>query len=555
MSRWIAPVIAAIAWSLATLTSSPARAQEPGDAKCQAQQLAKKLSSGVIPDMLGCALKPTLLVLRRFDHVPAVSEVAGPPPVGIIVSQTPPAETPRRPDTPITLNYSDGSVEERPPPPPVSNLSVSVTLDPSPPYKAGDVVLFWIVVGNTGVEPIPFVRVSVQLTNLTTVSVNPNFPDSCQQMPCDVLALPPQSNVSVFYRARIGDEKTFRNLIRAVSRPSDSDTSDNSVIVEQSVDSPTATPPQTRADVSVEVASEHEDTRQPGDPITFRLRIHNAGPDVASNVLVDLTPENVSLEKVTGDCPELPCTLGSIAPNEDASLQVLAKLGTAGPFRSLVRATSGDDPDNSNNSRAYEGTIRSVPRRGVADLSVTLTRMPANSPRQGEAAQIAFSVHNAGPDAATDVALATTSENASVLALSQACATSPCTIAAGSDITVELHTRLDSVGPFMGRLQVSSAQRDPDPSNNSAAFAGEVLPKQERPWIWIVITVLGVIGAGIATHAIRKWRWSRMIGVKSRLDRGGEVKIGPIDIVIPIEVRMRVDTGEVHASPIPMSDA
>jgi uncharacterized repeat protein (TIGR01451 family) len=571
--RWIAPVIAAIVWSLATSTSSPVRAQEPGDTKCQAQDPAAKLSSGVIPDMIGCALKPTLVVLRRYDHIPVTAEIAGPPPGGSIVSQTPPAETRRRSDTQITLNFSDGSAAETapppPPPPPVPspapNVRVSVTTEPSPPYKTGDVVKFWVVVGNTGVEPIPFARVSMQLTNLTTVSVNPTFPTSCQQIPCDLRSVPPGANVSVFYRARIGVENSFRNVITVMPRPPDSDTSDNSVTVEGPVESPSTTGgdsnngddtvSQAPADVSVEIASEQTDTHLPGDPIAFRIRIHNAGPRAATNVLVDLTDENVSLQEVTGDCSNLPCTLGNIAPAGEASLRVLARLGTAGLFRSLVRATSQDDPDESNNTKAYAGTIRSVPPRGIADLSVTLTWMPTKSPRQGESAPIAFSVHNAGPDLATNVDLTTSLENATVLGLSQACETSPCTIAAASSIAVELHTRLDSVGPFMGRLKASSAQQDPDPSNNSAAFAGEVLPKREIPWIWIAVAVLGVIGAGIAAHAIRKSHWSRMIEVRSRLDRREDVKVGPIDIVIPIEVRTRVEPGEMHSSLIPISDA
>ena len=272
--RWIAPVISAIAWSLATSTSPPARAQLPlGDTKCQAQQLAAKLSSGVIPDMIGCALKPTLVVLRQYDHIPVTAEVAGLPPVGSIVSQTPPAETRRRTDTQITLNYSDGRAAgpapPPPPPPPVAspapNARVSVTTEPSPPYKTGDVVKFWVVVGNTGVEPIPFARVSMQLTNLTTVSVNPTFPTSCQQIPCDLQSVPPGANVSVFYRGRIGSEKSFRNVITVITRPPDSDTSDNRVTVEGPVESPAESPPtsggesnngsdtvlQARADVSV----------------------------------------------------------------------------------------------------------------------------------------------------------------------------------------------------------------------------------------------------------------------------------------------------------------
>src|SRR4051812_44229192 len=105
----IATIHAAIALSLAAAAFSPAARAQDSDAKCRAEQLQAKLSSGVIPDMIGCALEPTLVVLRRNDHIPSTEATSGPPPAGTIVAQTPPADTARRTDTRMTLNYSDGT--------------------------------------------------------------------------------------------------------------------------------------------------------------------------------------------------------------------------------------------------------------------------------------------------------------------------------------------------------------------------------------------------------------------------------------------------------------
>ena len=105
-------------------------------------------------------------------------------------------------------------------------------------------------------------------------------------------------------------------------------------------------------------------------------------------------------------------------------------------------------------------------------------------------------------------------------------------------------------------LGVSATEQDPDPGNNSAPFAGEAAPAStEIPWIWIVAAVLGLIGAGTATNAIRKARWRRMIDVRPRLDTGGEISLSPIEPVIPIEIHVRVEPGETEASSIPVRDA
>jgi len=476
------------------------------------------------------------------------------------MSQTPAAESRRRSDTPITLTYSDGTEAERPPErAPAPNLEVSVTTEPPAPYKHGDVIRFWIVVGNKGDAPIPFARVSMQLGNLTIVNVNPTFPDACHELPCDLREIPPDANVSIFVRSRIGEENSFRTVITATPRPPDAVSADNTVTVEGEVE---AEPPvnagvPASADLSVDIEADPDQSRRSGDSVTYLVKIHNAGPQDATNIQVDLRGENMSLQKVTGACSQLPCTVPRIARDGDASLQVSATLGTAGFFRSQVRAISADDPEEANNTTSYEGEITTTTAlRAKADLSVMLTEAPAESDQPGDIARFVFSVRNHGPDAATDVQITASSDDAAVLGITQACEVAPCTIAAGSSVAIELDTRPDAVGTFSGRLGVSATEQDPDPGNNSAPFAGEAAPAStEIPWIWIVAAVLGLIGAGTATNAIRKARWRRMIDVRSRLDTGGEISLSPIEPVIPIEIHVRVEPGETEASSIPVRDA
>jgi uncharacterized repeat protein (TIGR01451 family) len=370
------------------------------------------------------------------------------------------------------LDYSDGNAAAPAyVPDPMPHLGVSVTTEPAAPYKRGDVIRFLIVVNNNGEAPIPFARVSAQFTNLTIVNVNPSFPDACHQLPCDLRDIPPNANVSVFVRARIGDGTSFRGVIAAMSRPPDTDTGDNRVIVEGEVESPVITDndsgkgdtkPTTNsvpasADISVAISSIPDALRRPGEPVMFLITIHNAGPQAATNVNIDLTAENMRLDEVSKACSKVPCTVPQIAPNSDATLLVHATVRDSGLFRSLVRASSGndDDPNMDNNSASYDGVIVSPP-----------------------------------------------------------------------------------------------------PPNKNAALAGNDVPRRkEVPWIWICVAVLGLIGAGgVATHAIRKARWSRKIEVRPRIDPRGEITVGPIKPVISIEMRMRIEPGETESSPIPIRD-
>jgi hypothetical protein len=447
----IAPIFALI------VLSPPVSAQEP-DAKCRAEQLEAKLSSGVIPDMVGCPLKPTLVVLKRYRHVPAIARVSGPPPTGNIVSQTPAADTRRLSDTPIELNYSDGNAAAPDfVPEPVPNLSVSVRAEPSAPYQRGAVVKFSIVVHNNGDVPIPFARVTMELDNLSIVSVNPTFADACHELPCDLREIPPGAYASMFVRALIGDEKSFRTVITATPSPPDAATADNSVIIEGEVESPVAA----SADISVAIASDSGAAHKPDAAVTYLITIHNAGPQAATNVKIELAEQNLSLEEVTGACSKFPCSIPSIAPDGDASMQVRARAGTAGNFRSLVHTSSENDPDESNNARSYDGVIVSA-----------------------------------------------------------------------------------------------APPRDPDSSNNGATFPGEdEPPSPEIPWIWIIVSVFAVIGAGVATHSIRKARWSRMIKVNARIDPRRKNSIDPIEPVKPLEIRMRVEQGETKSSPIDVREA
>jgi hypothetical protein len=305
----------------------------------------------------------------------------------------------------------------------------------------------------------------MQLTNMTIVNVNPTFPDACHELPCDLQEITPDANVSVFVRARI-DETPFRSVITAIPRPLDAETADNSVIVEGEVPDSgetgtTSGNGPTNADISVAIKPDSNEAHPPNAPVTHLITIHNAGPQTATNVIIELAEDNLSLEEVTGACSTLPCTIPSIAPGDDASIQVLARVGNAGNFRSLVLATSENDPDESNNKSSYDGVIVSA----------------------------------APPD-------------------------------------------------------------DSDPSNTGADIpVGDDPTPTEIPWIWIVVSVIALIGAGVATHTIRKARWSRMIEVRPRIDPGGKTKIGPIEPVIPLEIRMRIDPGESESSPIDVRDA
>ncbi len=151
-----------------------------------------------------------------------------------------------------------------------------------------------------------------------------------------------------------------------------------------------------------------------GQDVTFTIVVSNSGPDNASGVVVsDVLPNGLTFMSATtneGDYISSTgrWTVGTLASNGTATLQIVARVATGGEKTNTAQIIASDrfDPDSTpNNSIATEddqASVKVTPQR--IDLSLTKT---TNKPRPNVGEQVTFTLTltNAGPDAATQVAV------------------------------------------------------------------------------------------------------------------------------------------------------
>lgn len=149
-----------------------------------------------------------------------------------------------------------------------------------------------------------------------------------------------------------------------------------------------------------------------GTGLTYTLTVSNGGPSPATNVVVtDELPAAVTFTTATpsqGNCGPaqngvLTCTLGTVASGGSATVTVVVGVPSATPDGTVLanQATvRGDepDPDNSDNLATVSVTVRAV-----ADLS--LAKAAEGDPVAGTTISYRFTVVNAGPSWARDLAL------------------------------------------------------------------------------------------------------------------------------------------------------
>ncbi len=149
-----------------------------------------------------------------------------------------------------------------------------------------------------------------------------------------------------------------------------------------------------------------------GQNVTFTITVSNSGPDSATGVVVsEVLPAGLSFVSSTLDQGDYVSTtgrwtVGTIAANGTATLQVIARVDTAGVKTNAAQVIASDrfDPDSTpGNNVATEddqASIQVTPQR--IDLSLTKT---ANTPRPNVGQQVTFTLTatNAGPDGATQI--------------------------------------------------------------------------------------------------------------------------------------------------------
>jgi uncharacterized repeat protein (TIGR01451 family) len=219
-----------------------------------------------------------------------------------------------------------------------------------------------------------------------------------------------------------------------------------------------------------------------GSTVTYTLTWANAGPSLAEDVEIrDTLPAGFTFQRATpaptgNSGGVLTWALGDQDVGASGTITVVGQLATSqgseGKVNTATIASATDDPDPNNNTDTSTTTVQTV------DLSVVKTGNPTTA-RAGEPYTYTLTIRNAGPAAASSVAVSDTLP-ASLTFLDaaplpttrsgQALTWDLGSMAAGSERTVTISVNISSSarGRLVNTASVGSPEEDRDPGNNTS---------------------------------------------------------------------------------------
>ena len=295
-----------------------------------------------------------------------------------------------------------------------ADLSLTKSVSNAAP-NVGDTVTFLLTLANAGPDAASGVSVGDSLpAGMTFVTSTPSqgtYDGGTGVWTVGTLASGASATLQIAASVTSTGIKTNTTQVTAADQFDPDSTPNNSVAMEDDQASASLTP--ASADLSL-VKTVNNPSPNIGQQVTFTLTLANAGPDGATNVMVgdtlpagmtfvSSTPSQGSYISGTGIW-----TVGSVASGANATLQIVATATTSGTKTNTAQVTASDqaDPDSTpNNSVAMEddqGSAGLTP--SSADLS--LAKIVDNaSPNVGNNITFTLTASNAGPDAATNVAI------------------------------------------------------------------------------------------------------------------------------------------------------
>jgi uncharacterized repeat protein (TIGR01451 family) len=282
--------------------------------------------------------------------------------------------------------------------PQAADLQLGKTVS-NPRPNVGDTVTFTITLTNTGPSAATNVRVSDLLPGgLTFVSATPSqgtYDATAGVWTVGAVASGAQSTLAL--RATVVSPEAATN-VAAISHSDQFDPNSGN-----NTASATETPQ--RADLQV-TKSVSSPTPNVGDTIAFTVTLADLGPDAATNVTVtDLLPAGLTFvsstpSQGTYNSTTGVWTVGTVTPSAAQTLVLTARV--VGPAAATNTATVSHsdqfDPNTGNNT----GSATATPQQ--ADLALTKT-VSNPTPNVGDVITFTLTLSNAGPAAATNVAV------------------------------------------------------------------------------------------------------------------------------------------------------
>lgn len=265
-----------------------------------------------------------------------------------------------------------------------------------------------------------------------------------------------------------------------------------------------------------------------GEIVTFTLDLTNSGPDVAHNVtVIDVLPSGLSYVSTNG--PYNPATgvwtVGTLGVQQTTSLQIRAEVMSLGTKVNDAEVAMVDeyDPDSTPNNHDPNEDDQDDAQVTALQIDLSVVKdVDDPTPHVGDNVTFTITVSNAGPDAATNVALGDTlpaglsyvSDNGQGAYNSGTGTWTVGTLPVGGSASLQITAQVTTGGVHTNIAQVTAAdQYDPDstPANNvpseddqddatvtpRAAVAGTVYYDANNDG------VLGTGDTGIAGVAIR----------------------------------------------------
>jgi hypothetical protein len=341
----------------------------------------------------------------------------------------------------------------------VADLSISKTLITPPPYSIGQSITHQLVVENLGPSAAASIVVADTPENLTVTGIS-----NCSNPPagpCTFGALGVGSTQSLNVTSTI-TAATFNNIAAVTSQTADVNSANN---VDQFGNGGSA---QIDADLRVILTRNTAGPYYNGQFVQYSAQVDNAGPDIATSVVMQIDTENLFITGVTGNCGPnvLPCEVGNLGFRSSAFITVQGQVLSSGPVVVNLHAESDQTDGNLANNVESDSFVA----QRAADIQASLTLLTPPPHNLGQVLRYRMVTTNVGVDYATGVEPEISPVNLDILSVvGGQCLELPCylpILGLLENETIEILATPRAIGPFDMTARAAGNEFDPLGSNN-----------------------------------------------------------------------------------------